>query len=482
LIRGVEAKMSGKVCGVILAGLGNLLVVLAVLPQSHAQDLHVKLIPITDGKGTAQGYGTGDINAVAFRINALLTAGDQQFASFYEPDDDPNTPGRQGVVVIARRPVNGTTWELFRTKFFSNRINDAHDVISFGIDGAGFMHVSWGMHADAFHYARSLAPVTGSAPIEFGPDHSMTGLEEKQRITYPEFYTMPNGDLLFFARLGVAGNGDTFINRYSVASQKWTRVLSPMIQGKSPGMLPANAYWNNLCFDSKGGLVCTWVWRGQEVKGGEIGYETNRNLLYARSPDEGRTWTRFNGTPYELPITQKSADVVVPIPQGQCLMNMSSMAIDADDYPVTANWWAPAAAQGNFTRDYMLAYYDGHQWALSQITHRDLVEPKDPYLNVRDLARPIVVIDKEGRVIVVISYKEMNHHVMVAWSKDRKNWKFLTLDHTDMGSWEPPAYDPVLWQRENKLDMLYEPCELGKPAADMSVLEWDERAYFAAQK
>lgn len=54
----------------------------------------------------------------------------------------------------------------------------------------------------------------------------------------------------------------------------------------------------------------------QEVKGGEIGFETNHDLLFARSPDEGKTWNRFDGTPYQLPITQKSADVVVHIPQG----------------------------------------------------------------------------------------------------------------------------------------------------------------------
>jgi hypothetical protein len=458
------------------------LVLLALASMTFAEDLHVALVPISDGHATAQGYAAGGINAVSFRINAILTAGDQQFASFYEPNDDPKTVGHQGLVVVARRKLGSTAWQIFRTLFRSNQINDAHDVISFGIDGSGFMHVSWGMHADAFHYAMSLSPVIGSAPIEFGPDHSMTGLEEKQRITYPEFYAMPNGDLLFFARIGGAGDGDTFINRYSISAKSWSRVLSPMIQGRFPGMVPANAYWNNLAFDSKGGLVCTWVWRGEQVPGGEIGFETNHDLLYARSPDEGKTWNRFDGTSYELPITQKSADVVVHIPQGSALMNMTSMAIDADDRPVIANWWAPGAAEGKFSREYMLAYHDGQKWTTSQITHRDVPEPKQPEQNVRDLARPIVVIDRDGRIIVVMSYKEMNHHIMVAWSKDRKNWKFLTLDSADMGIWEPAYYDPVLWQRENKLDILYEPCELGKAGADMSVLEWDERAYFASQK
>jgi BNR repeat-containing family member len=451
---------------------------LALSAGAFAADLHVKIVPISDGQQTAQGYALGEINAVSFRINAILTAGNQQFASFYGPEKATNATDHKATVVIARRQLGSAKWELFQTHFTANRINDAHDSISIAIDGSGFMHLGWGMHADAFHYARTTGPVMGSAPIEFGPDESMTGLE-KTRITYPEFYNMPNGDLLFFARQGVAGNGDLFINRYSVNDQKWTRVQSPVIRGTFPKWDPANAYWNNLCFDSKGGLVCTWGWRSNQIPGGEIGYETNHDLNYARSPDEGKTWDRFDGTPYTLPITQQSCDVVVHIPQGCCLMNQSSMAIDANDHPVIANWWAPDAARGKYGREYMLAYYDGEQWQTSQVSQRNSPELKRPEQEVRDLARPIVVIDKQGRVIVMMSYVEKGHHIMVAYSKDRKNWKYLTLDTTDMGKWEPPAYDMTLWQRENKLDVLYEPCGLGKPSADMSVLEWDEHAFFA---
>lgn len=454
---------------------------LGLASMATAADLHVKLIPISDGMHTAQGYATGEINAVSFRIHALLSYGNQQFASFYEPADDPKLADHQGTVVIARRNLDSDVWQIFHTQFTANRINDAHDTISIGIDGAGYMHLGWGMHADAFHYARTTAPVTGSAAIEFGPDQSMTGLE-KFRITYPEFYNMPNGDLLFFARQGVAGNGDLFINRYSVATQTWSRVVSPMIRGTNPHWDPANAYWNNLCFDSKGRLICTWVWRGNQMPGGEIGYQTNHNINYARSTDEGKTWEKFDGTHYRLPITQASCDVVVNIPQGCCLMNQASMAIDAQDRPVITDWWAPDAARGHYSREYMLAYFDGTRWTTSQISHRNSPEPKEPEQEVRDLARPIVVIDKAGRMIVMMSYKEEGHHIMVAYSKDRKNWSYLTLDNTDMGYWEPPSYDPALWQRENKLDVLYEPSHVGKASEDMKVLEWDEAAFFATDQ
>ena len=67
----------------------------------------------------------------------------------------------------------------------------------FGLDGLGYMHLSWGMHGDAFHYARTTTSVTNGEPIVFGPDRTMTTNENT--VTYPQFLTMTNGDLLYLA-------------------------------------------------------------------------------------------------------------------------------------------------------------------------------------------------------------------------------------------------------------------------------------------
>ena len=63
----------------------------------------------------------------------------------------------------------------------------------------------------------------------------MTGNETS--VTYPQFLTLPNGDLLFLYRVGASGGGNTFLNRWSLASQTWTNVNMsggvplPFIQG-----------------------------------------------------------------------------------------------------------------------------------------------------------------------------------------------------------------------------------------------------------
>ena len=66
----------------------------------------------------------------------------------------------------------------------------------------------------------------------------MTGVESS--VTYPQFLTLPNGDLLFLYRVGASGGGNTLLNHWSLSSQTWTNVdriggtPSPFIQGLWP--------------------------------------------------------------------------------------------------------------------------------------------------------------------------------------------------------------------------------------------------------
>ena len=43
----------------------------------------------------------------------------------------------------------------------------------------------------------------------------MTGKDEDD-VTYPEFYRMPDGDLLFAYRSGASGRGNLVLNRYDL--------------------------------------------------------------------------------------------------------------------------------------------------------------------------------------------------------------------------------------------------------------------------
>lgn len=434
--------------------------------QTFAQNAadYATIVPI----GPA--YAANDINAVSFRQNSLTSVqiGDDtyQFASYYRTVAGSNTRR----VTLARRLLGSTNWDIFNytTGFNDPNSNatDSHNTISIGIDGDGILHMSWGMHNHNLIYRKSTASVLNSNPISFGNNLAMTSANENL-VTYPQFYTLPDGDLLFFYRNGASGNGNTYLNRYNTATGSWSAVQHPLFDGITSSV---NAYFNTLAFDSQGELHATWTDRSTPA------FQTNHNIYYARSPDAGVTWTKMDGTPYVMPITEPTAELVVPIPEQSTLINQTSMAVDRNDNPLVASWWAPGASQGNHTRQYMLSYYDGANWQTSQISNRPL-EPKQTDATVRDLARPIVMVDDDNRTVVVMRYDQRSDVVTVGYSEDNQNWNLVDLTATGLGDWEP-TYDAELWKRENKLHLLYQPVGLGSTSSTISVLEWDAKAFF----
>jgi cyclophilin family peptidyl-prolyl cis-trans isomerase len=431
-----------------------------------------KIVPI----GPA--FAGNDINVVSFRKESLtsVVVGDKtyQFAAYYRQEEG-ERPNRR--VTVARRLLNSAEWQIFDQPFgdTNSNGNDSHNTITFGIDGRGVMHLSYGMHNHRLVYRKSTGSVPGEEAIAFGEILPMIGeggrANFENSVTYPQFYNLPNGDLLFFYRNGGSGDGNSFLNRYDVASGEWSGVQRPLFDGARSSV---NAYPNMLAFDSVGTLHMSWTDRDTPA------FQTNHNLYYARSADQGRTWTKLDGTQYEIPITEATAEVAVEIPQQSTLINQASMTVDKADRPVIATWWAPHAAEGDHTRQYMLAWHDGAAWKTAPITSRPN-EPEQTDATVRELARPIVLFDKNNGAIVVLRYKEGGNKVTIAHSTNRTDWQFVDLATESLGIWEPTC-DTALWQRENKLHLLYQPVGLGQTTSPISVLEWDAGAYFTSSR
>jgi hypothetical protein len=120
-----------------------------------------------------------------------------QFAACYDAE---------GVMVLATRQIGADRWETRRTTH-KGRVADAHNAISLVVDGAGVLHVAWDHHDSPLNYARGIAP--GS--LELAPKQAMTG-ERETRVTYPQFYRLPDGDVLFLYRDGASGRATSCSN------------------------------------------------------------------------------------------------------------------------------------------------------------------------------------------------------------------------------------------------------------------------------
>lgn len=383
----------------------------------------------------ATGWANNSVNTVIFRKNSLVTFRSEQYIAFYNA---------QQQVVIGKRKIGSKKW-ILRTSKYKGNANDAHRSISIMVDGEGYLHMAWNHHDNPLHYAKSIS----AGSLEFGPETAMTGSLEK-RVTYPEFYRLPNGDLLFFYRSGMSGEGNLVINRYNLKTHSWTQLHHNLIDGEGQ----RSAYWQ-AAVDKKGTIHLSWVWRESPD------VASNHDLAYAKSEDGGLTWKKSDDSIYQLPITAASAEYAQRIPKNSELINQTSMTTDAAGHPYIATYWRDS---GSRIPQYHIVFQNAGKWQSRSLG----------FLNRRfslsgtgtkqiPISRPQVFAwqgQKSGGLVTHIGLlfrsAEMGNKVAVAYMNDVNDttslWKIRTLSDQDEAAWEP-SFDTELWKSRSRMDV-----------------------------
>ncbi|MCV9387369.1 BNR repeat-containing protein [Reichenbachiella ulvae] len=403
-----------------------------------------------------EGWASNSVNAVIFRRNSLSTYEDTQYASYYDKDQN---------MVLAKRPLGSDQWQVKPTQFKGNT-KDAHNSISIAVDGEGFLHVAWDHHNTPLRYSRSVEP--GS--LELKDEMPMTG-EQESDVTYPEFYRLPSGDLLFLYRSGESGNGNLVMKRYDVTKESWSLVQDNLIDGEGQ----RNAYWQ-ACVDGEGTIHLSWVWRET------WDVATNHDLCYARSKDGGLTWENSKGEPYSLPINISNAEVAWEIPQKSELINQTSMTADAAGQPIIASYWKEGA---DASPQYHIVYKEDGAWKSAQVSQRQgNFSLSGGGTKKIPISRP-QVLSKEGKgeqqVLLLFRDEERDNKVSVFTNQTFPSgeWEAKDLTQSSVGSWEP-SYDTELWKTQGSLSLFVQKVTqvdgegLAENQAEMVyVLDWD---------
>lgn len=406
----------------------------ALPPLSHdnitpslLSPISAKLIEVGDG------YAGTSVNTPVFRGSSIVSHGNHQFTSFYDKD---------GNIVVAKRQIGDSVWDVKVSQYKGN-VTDAHNVISLGIDGEGFLHLSFDHHGNPLKYVRSLE----AGSLDLGEQESMTGRNEKD-VTYPEFYTLPDGDLLFAYRSGESGRGNLILNRYDVKTKSWERLQDILIDGEDA----RNAYWQ-IFVDTNGTIHLSWVWRESWL------VETNHDLCYAKSIDGGKTWQKSDGSPYNLPITLETAEVAWNIPQNSELINQTGMSADMDGNPLIATYWRD---ENSRVPQYRLVRHNGEEWIMTTIGNR-----KAPFslsgggTKMIPISRPRIISDGKS-AFYLFRDEERGSKVSMAYTKDlqRDNWEIRDLTDFSVDAWEP-TYDINLWNNHKMLNIFVQTTHQG---------------------
>lgn len=401
------------------------------------------------------GWASNSVNAVIFRKNSLVTYRDTQYIAYYNQDK---------YVVLGKRKSWSSSWILKQTPFQGNA-NDAHNTISIMVDGDGYLHVSWDHHGHPLRYAKSVS----SGSLDLTSKLSMTGVDEGN-VTYPEFYKMPGGDLLFFYRSGASGQGDLVLNRYDLKTKTWQRLHDNLISGERE----RNAYWQAFV-DHRGTIHVSWVWRES------ANVASNHDLGYACSRDGGITWQKSTGEAYAIPITQASAEYAFKIPQNSELINQTSMSADKKGNPFIATYWRESDSK---IPQYHVVYNTGKIWKSLNLDFRKIPFSLSGVGTKRiPISRPQIMVNiskAKASGLLIFRDEERDSKVSVVKIKSfkKKKWEVRDLLESSVGSWEP-SFDTELWSMAGNLNLFIQNVQQvdaeGKadiPAQMVQVLEW----------
>jgi hypothetical protein len=301
---------------------------------------------------------------------------------------------------------------------------------------------------------------------------AMTGRDEKS-VSYPEFFRLQDGNLLFLYRDGGSGRGNLLVNRYDAASGAWRRLHDNLVDGEGR----RNAYWQ-ACVDQQGTVHVSWVWRESPD------VASNHDMAYARSRDGGLTWEDSAGKPYTLPITAASAEYAAHIPQGSELINQTSMAADAGGHPFIATYWREP---GSSVPQYRVLYKTGPAWRRLDLNFR-----KTPFslggagTKAIPMSRPQIMIAPGGAgasgLLVFRDHERADAVSAVRIDDfDAARWSVRDLATTPVGEWEP-SFDTESWRRDGSLHLFVQAVRqvdgeglANAPPSTVRVLQWKPR-------
>ncbi len=298
------------------------------------------LYDIVTGNGYTTESGT---NFVSFQQNAIMTYNGYQYITYWNKNSN---------VCLSRKAIPDGNWEeLIFTDYASTfDLGDNHYNISMGIcESDGTIHLAYDHHNDEMNYRASTVDLVNNPENADWSETAFTAtlnyLEEgvvlndatfAGAITYPRFITKPSGDLLFECRTGWSGDGNSHLWEYTGESQSWSYIgeyLHGRANGMPTGYVDNCGYINGLHYTPGGTrLHVSLVWRDSPDA------NTNHDICYAYSDDDGRTWYNTAG---KLIGTTGSTDVskllnyysqgfeILSVGQNRGLINQEGQAVDS---------------------------------------------------------------------------------------------------------------------------------------------------------
>lgn len=234
--------------------------------------------------GNIVGFYKGAVHG--WQNYGCLSSADKRFTSWC---------GADGVVYVGEKNINGP-WSYYALGAWGAGGDADHDYASMAITSMGWIHAFYGCHDTPLFYKRSTT--TDSV--------ALWGSRETNSATasYPATVCDQSDKLYLFYRT---------LNRYLDMQTSfdngtnWSGAIH-LIDSLSADLW---TYHGGIALGSEAqnAINICWTWRyNPSPQSTDIRQYTN--IYYMRSVDGGTNWTKSDGTPYVLPVTPATAELV----------------------------------------------------------------------------------------------------------------------------------------------------------------------------
>ncbi len=301
----------------MIGGLAATVLLLLAAP-SKAKNMEAQILGASEltasshaSNGSGRGRGTEARFTGQMGASGISHKG-WQYVVYYSGKDRTKPGAEQfAEVFVARRKQGSHDWQHTKISGYQIVSEDAHNRAAIAIsEGDGRIHITFDHHNDPqMNYAMTArgvadnpdAVVWGDGTFAFTKNFGWSDFRWK--VTYPSFVKVGKGDLLLYFRDGGSYGGEMQKVRYDAARGQWEKEITRISsqdgtwnkQSKARGPYLANG----IQVAPDGTLHAAWLFRERECKDrneAESELFCNHGLYYAKSPDGGRTWRRFNNS------------------------------------------------------------------------------------------------------------------------------------------------------------------------------------------
>lgn len=310
---------------------------------------------------------------------------------------------QMSVAMRKMRDVNGSPWSYHKVSSWLGW--DAHNKVEVAFDKNGIIHLIGNLHGNKLVYFKSASPYD---PRTLEKVDVMVDKAVEQKMTYPEFFKDPDGELILKYRDGSSGNGRWFYSKWNAEAGRWAHLHETVLLS---GEDIRGIYPYGPVIGPDGYAHMTITWRETPIA------SSNHDLSYARSKDLIR-WESSDGSPIKLPIVLATGEIIDPIPEHGGLLNgRHPIGFDKQNRVLVT--------YQKYDEDTLSQVFinrrEADGWVIKQVSNWD-----DVYADLdRSGALDLPLVTNEP------AYINDDGHIVVSALLENKHWEWI-LDHDDL--------------------------------------------------